>query len=234
MIIKRAMETELKFEIVSQLNRINLFLERSASMLALERQNKKFPSGMEFSEYELKSLDNSLIVLMTRLLKNPDIDKNIWIPPVEFAYQDGYGKTQWSWLESFFQGLIISKNFLTSYIPIDNPSPIYNVTMGEDSQCVITSGIGNNVVFNDSFNTQDMLQLADELSLLRKALKNESNSPEEDIAIASVAFAEISARNGDKSGLLTNLKSAGKWVFDVATKIGISVTAKVIEGLIGE
>jgi hypothetical protein len=226
------MNPELKSEIVSQVNRINSFLERASSMLTLGRQNQEFPRGLEFNEHELKSLDNSLVLLVTKLLRNPDIDENTWMPPVKFAYREGFGKTQWSWLESFFQGLTISKHFITSYMPIDNSSTTYNVNVDNSSGFVIGHGNVHDIIFNEGFGTEDMLKLADELSLLRSEMKNESKSPKDDIAIASIASAEISAREGDKSGVLKHLKSAGKWAFDVATKIGISVAAKTIEGLL--
>ena len=225
------MDLELKSEIGSQINGINFFLERATSILILGKRNQEFPRGLEFNEYELKSLDNSLTLLVAKLLRNTQIDKSIFMTPVTFAYRHGYAGTQWSWLESFFQGLTISKNFINLHQPIDNSPITYNVNVNSSSGFVIGHGNLHDVISNEGFSAKDMIILADELSLLRSEIKNESKSAEQDIDVASIAAAEISARKGDKSGVLAHLKSAGNWAFDVATKIGISVASHTIEGL---
>jgi hypothetical protein len=43
----------------------------------------------------------------------------------------------------------------------------------------------------------------------------------------------IAAAAGDRSGALKNLKSAGRWAFDVATKLGVSVASKALEHSLG-
>lgn len=227
------MTIELKSEILSLIHRINSFLERASVLLVLGKQNKELPQELQFNEQELKNLDNALILLATKLLHNPSIDENVWMPPVAFAFRFSTRKTEWSWLESFHQGLSMSKTFFTSYLPLDNSSATFNVRVESSSGFVI--GNHNNlqdVIFNQGLSQQDMIKLADELSTLRAEMKSKSQTPEEDIAIASIASAEIAARKGDKTNVLENLKNAGKWAFDVATNIGVSIAAKAIEQLI--
>jgi hypothetical protein len=213
------MVNEFQNKIDSHLNQINSFLERSALMLTMVKQGKKFTHGLEFNEQELKGLDYSLTLLATKLLKQHDIEEDIWMPPVKYAYKYGYGKSEWSWLESFHQGLSMSKTFFSSYLSKDNSTGI-------------VIGNKNNIVFNQDFSTKDMYNLAEELKVLRMEMKLQSSTLEDDIAIASVAKAELAVKNGDKSDLLKHLKEAGQWAFDVATKIGVSVASKVIGDLI--
>jgi hypothetical protein len=75
----------------------------------------------------------------------------------------------------------------------------------------------------------DITLLADELTLLREAMKKESSTADQDTAVGAIAAAEIAARAGNTKKMRSHLKSAGKWAFDVATKIGISVAAKALE-----
>lgn len=79
----------------------------------------------------------------------------------------------------------------------------------------------------------DLPALASELALLRAALRKEAQDIEHDQALASVASAEAAAKQSDGPATLKHLKSAGKWAFDVATKIGTTVAAKAIQNAIG-
>lgn len=75
----------------------------------------------------------------------------------------------------------------------------------------------------------DLLQLAQEFSILRQAMKQEATEVEHDEAIGEIAKAEKSAKNKDISGVMAHLKSVGKWTLDVATKIGVSIAVEVIK-----
>ena len=82
----------------------------------------------------------------------------------------------------------------------------------------------------------DLQALANELASLRQAMTQEalkSGDADHAIALGAIANAEKSARAGDASETLGYLKSAGKWAWDTATKIGVSVAAKAIEGGLG-
>lgn len=79
----------------------------------------------------------------------------------------------------------------------------------------------------------DLGELAGELETLRGSLLTEAKSAEQVAAVADVAAAEEAAKKGDAKGVLARLKSAGRWAFDVATKIGTTVAAKAIEKSIG-
>lgn len=75
----------------------------------------------------------------------------------------------------------------------------------------------------------DLLQLATELETLRNEMKKQAVDAEQDIAVSDIAKAEQAAKSGDSSKGLEHLKSAGRWAFDVATKIGTSLAVEMIE-----
>lgn len=74
----------------------------------------------------------------------------------------------------------------------------------------------------------DLSVLAEQLGMLRRELRKEATEIEQDHVVASVGAAEAAAKNKDGPSVLKHLKEAGSWAFDVATKIGTTVAAKVI------
>ena len=104
------------------------------------------------------------------------------------------------------------------------------------------AAVGNNATAeNNTFNQMwqqlsvdlDLQKLASELSTLRVSMRSNAVEIEHDQAIACVGTAESAAKRNDGSTTLQNLKEAGKWAFDVATKIGATVAAKAIQTAIG-
>lgn len=79
----------------------------------------------------------------------------------------------------------------------------------------------------------DFNRLADELALLREAMRSQADSLEKDMAVGSVAAAEMAARSGNEKGMFDHLKSAGSWAFDVATKIGVGIAIAVLKDRLG-
>ena len=76
---------------------------------------------------------------------------------------------------------------------------------------------------NAGDNPQDLTELSLELSALCAALSPRATAPDHYIAVGEVAGAEKAAKGGDRAGALEHLKSAGAWVWENATKIGIGV-----------
>lgn len=94
-----------------------------------------------------------------------------------------------------------------------------------------------NMVFNQIWNKSaqqiDLQQLALELTSLREALSKEASKQDHYIALGSVAAAEKAAQNGDGPKALEHLKTAGAWVWDVGTKIGIGVATAAAKSALG-
>jgi len=73
-----------------------------------------------------------------------------------------------------------------------------------------------------------LAQLPSQLSALRHEMKKAATEPDQDIAVAEVAKAEIAAKAGDGPTVLKALKSAGNWALEIAKKIGVELAAKLI------
>ena len=82
---------------------------------------------------------------------------------------------------------------------------------------------------NGDLQNIDLDVLATELSSLREGMRRTATEPEHDIATAQIAAAEVAARKSDRATVARHLKTAGKWAFDVATKIGVSVASEAIK-----
>lgn len=79
----------------------------------------------------------------------------------------------------------------------------------------------------------DLAALGDELDQLRSALKAEAATPEQDLAVAEVAAAELAARGNDGQLAFHHLKRAGSWALDTANKIGIGVATAALKAVLG-
>jgi hypothetical protein len=76
---------------------------------------------------------------------------------------------------------------------------------------------------------KDFDLLIKQLSDLRRALSIDSKTPEHQTAIDFVSQAENAATARDGNRVISLLKSSGSWVFDVATKIGVSLITELIK-----
>lgn len=88
-------------------------------------------------------------------------------------------------------------------------------------------------VWNQSGSDINLPALKDDLAVLRAAMKSEAKEPEEDIAVAEVASAEVAASKGDGPKALEHLAKAGRWALKVATTIGTTVAAAAIQAALG-
>lgn len=79
----------------------------------------------------------------------------------------------------------------------------------------------------------DLPKLATELEQLRAALAKEALTDDHFDAIASVGAAREAAKKGDGPGAVEKLKTAGKWVLDIAEKIGVGLVVAVAKSALG-
>lgn len=111
----------------------------------------------------------------------------------------------------------------------------YNVTgqigaIGKNSK---SEGNVFNLEWKQIDSGSNLQLLASELELLRSAMRKEATDIEHDQAIVCVGDAMNAAKEQDSIRTLNHLKSAGKWAFNVATKIGTAVASKAIQTAIG-
>ena len=79
----------------------------------------------------------------------------------------------------------------------------------------------------------DLLGLANELSILRKAMMKEATEAEHSIAVGDVAKAEQAAKSKDATKVAEYLKSAGNWALDIASQIGVPIAIEALKRAIG-
>jgi len=79
----------------------------------------------------------------------------------------------------------------------------------------------------------DLRALAEELETLRRLMRKEATEPTHDVAIGEVAAAQTAASEGKGAKALEHLRNAGKWAFDVSTKIGVGVATAALKTALG-
>ena len=89
--------------------------------------------------------------------------------------------------------------------------------------------INFNQLWNQASSEVDLEKLAQELSQLRLALKEEANTLEHDASIGEIAADELTAQNGEGPSTLEHLTRAGKWALGVAEKIGTSIATSALK-----
>jgi hypothetical protein len=122
---------------------------------------------------------------------------------------------------------------------ITGPTIIEGTTMSKDTYNIHgqAGAVGKNahahdITFQQAWNQSniDLPRLAEELTRLRAAMKQETEGTrEQDKAIVVVADAEEAAINGDGPTTLQHLKAAGKWALGIAEKIGVTVATEAIK-----
>lgn len=90
-------------------------------------------------------------------------------------------------------------------------------------------GNNNQVTLRDVVGSASLTDIADDLERLRDAMATKATTDEQDAEVEAVSDAIVAARNGKSGTVLSVLKGAGKFGLDVATKIGASIAARLIE-----
>ncbi|MFX0546112.1 hypothetical protein ACEWPL_011250 [Roseovarius sp. S1116L3] len=105
----------------------------------------------------------------------------------------------------------------------------------------VVGAMGDNASANNSnfsqnigvvFSDEEMAELVDELEALKVALLQDTSTGSLSAA-AAVSEAQESAKAKNSTKVAMALKNAGKWAFDVATKIGVTVAAAAIKKAAG-
>ena len=148
------------------------------------------------------------------------------------------------WIEHFHQMFGLLQEFQAKYDAsiTENKSQTKEIIMGDQYNTGQAGAVGpgahaHNITFqqvwNQSASNIDLKKLSHELAQLRPALRDAASEPEHDIAIGEVAAAEKAAQEGNGPKALGHLKKAGKWTFDIATKIGTGVATAALKVALG-
>jgi hypothetical protein len=78
-------------------------------------------------------------------------------------------------------------------------------------------------------NNLDYPSLVVELGKLKESLRLEAEEVEQFDALKNITQAEIEAKKGNGKAVVGLLKSGGKWILDVATRIGVNIVTGLLE-----
>lgn len=133
------------------------------------------------------------------------------------------------WLDGRQQTAV--QNFFVEKIHMgDNYSAGQAGAMGPGATA---SGMTFQQIWNQMQGTLDLPKLARDLETLQSALRAEAKEPDHEIAIGAIAAAGAAAKQGNGAKALEYLKKAGRWSFDVASKIGTDLAAAAIKASMG-
>ena len=80
----------------------------------------------------------------------------------------------------------------------------------------------------------DLPSLAQQLAQLRAEMKRVAKDDlEQDLLVAEVAHAEVSANSSDGAAVMRHLARAGLWALDVAKSIGVEIASSAIKAAMG-
>lgn len=79
----------------------------------------------------------------------------------------------------------------------------------------------------------DLSSLSNELELLREKMKEAASTPEQDQAVGAVASAQMAAGQGNGPQTIAYLSKAGRWAFDIASKIGVGLAVTALQRALG-
>jgi hypothetical protein len=110
--------------------------------------------------------------------------------------------------------------------PVAPPQTIIANFHGANSRMNVNStDNSSNVIV---YQVQDLAKLADEFLRLREALLPQAQSAEHYAAIGALASAELDAKSGEQPKV-SALGTAGRWVLDTATKIGVPLATSLLK-----
>lgn len=127
-------------------------------------------------------------------------------------------------------GVTQAKSNLSIKKPENQKSTIHNY-MGNVYNVNQAMAVGDNAQVNNSsfVNQAETNQLNKELLQLIDAIKKEPTSSEKENSIVQLSEAKEELVKGDKQKFLGALSKSGKWVLDVATKVGTSLLTEYIK-----
>lgn len=157
------------------LSRHDAYLSRVSEILSYTRSGEAIPRHLQFDQTEIKSLDESLTALASRLLQTPTPWESGWSAPASFAYCSDFHKHGPNgWLEAFYRGLRQSKSFFEGMQKAKSESNMttYNITIKDVVGPVNVLSRLEHVVQAVSNSPSLSPQARDSLTVLFKELKD--------------------------------------------------------------
>ena len=119
------------------------------------------------------------------------------------------------------EALVMGDNYTTGQAAAVGP----NSSVQEASFVQIWNQVGSGI---------DLPNLSGQLAQVRAEMRRLARGdPEQDVSVAEVAQAEISAKSDDGPSVIKHLGKAGLWALDVAKSIGTEIAAAAIKAALG-
>jgi hypothetical protein len=119
----------------------------------------------------------------------------------------------------------------------NNPNQIVNYVDARHSTGATVNASGHDMnlqqTVGNALGEMDLSTLGEQLQQLRVEISRLARTPDENLALVNIAKAETAVADRDLSKTVEYLKSSGKWVLEVATKIGASVAGTAISHSLG-
>ena len=90
-----------------------------------------------------------------------------------------------------------------------------------------------NQIFNSGASNIEYEKIIDEVALLKKHLRGEAPSDENDMLIGDLTHLNNALEKKDDKKIVSIIKTCGSQLFDVAKRIGCSLMASLISGQLG-
>ena len=137
----------------------------------------------------------------------------------------------------------VVNNFIASSPNLAFAGPGEGVIMGDSYATGPAAAVGRNAIANEVSFVQiwnqvcsaiDLPDLSEQLGQVRSAMRKiAAGDLQQDLSLAEVAQAEISATSNDGPAVMRHLRAAGKWALDVANSIGTEIAAAAIKAAMG-
>lgn len=151
-------------------------------------------------------------------------------------YADGHTDEYGRQIDEYKWGLVpeqrdrVQQFFVESFVMRDNYSAGQAGAMGPNAKA---SHMTFQQIWNAGQGDINLGSLAQELPVLRAAMRKEAAEPAHDKAVAAVAEAEEAAKDNDGPGVMGQLHKAGKWAWEMATKLGLNVATEALKKALG-
>jgi len=85
---------------------------------------------------------------------------------------------------------------------------------------------------NQQVNSLDIRALQEQLAQLQSVLESRVSTRQQKEELAAIAQAQIAASKGDKDGVMSHLRNAGKWALTTAKEVGVGLVVEVLKNVI--
>lgn len=148
------------------------------------------------------------------------------------GHTDEYGRQidEYEWCLGPDQRDLVQQFFAENIVMRDNYSAGQAGAIGPNAKA---SQMTFQQIWNSSQGDINLCSLAQELPVLRSAMRKDAVEPAHDKSIVAISEAEEAAKDNDGRGVMEQLNKAGKWAWEIASKLGLIVATDALKKALG-